>query len=83
MSEAQGGVSRVEGRHYEISGSSAPETAPAVLSSTPSLARASHAAPRQITSSELLGRDRELLIVHQGRQYHLRVTQNGKLILTA
>jgi hemin uptake protein HemP len=31
----------------------------------------------------LLGAGRELVIVHQGREYKLRVTQNGKLILTA
>jgi hemin uptake protein HemP len=40
-------------------------------------------APREVTSQQLLGQGRELLIVHQGRQYRLRVTQNGKLILTA
>lgn len=42
------------------------------------------AAPQNRVSSEaLLGRQRELLIVHNGREYRLRVTQNGKLILTA
>jgi hemin uptake protein HemP len=37
----------------------------------------------RVTSSELLGSQRELVIVHAGREYRLRVTQNGKLILTA
>ena len=39
--------------------------------------------PRKITSESLLGLGRELLIVHNGKEYRLRVTQNGKLILTA
>jgi hemin uptake protein HemP len=40
-------------------------------------------APRRITGAALRGAGRELVIVHQGREYKLRVTQNGKLILTA
>jgi hemin uptake protein HemP len=39
--------------------------------------------PRRVSSEALLGRRRELVIVHNGREYHLRLTQNGKLILTA
>lgn len=41
-----------------------------------------NAAPRT-TSRALLGNGRELIIEHQGREYRLRVTQQGKLILTA
>ena len=37
----------------------------------------------RIASQALLGARRELIIVHNGREYRLRVTQNGKLILTA
>jgi len=40
-------------------------------------------APRKISSESLLGTSRELVIVHNGREYRLRQTQNGKLILTA
>jgi hemin uptake protein HemP len=40
------------------------------------------ASPR-VSSKALLGSRRELLIDHDGREYRLRVTQNGKLILTA
>jgi hemin uptake protein HemP len=40
-------------------------------------------APRRVESSTLLGAQKELVIVHNGREYHLRLTQNGKLILTA
>ena len=40
-------------------------------------------APRRISSDALLGTQRELVIMHNGREYHLRLTQNGKLILTA
>jgi hemin uptake protein HemP len=39
--------------------------------------------PRRISSRELLGPQGELFIEHQGREYRLRITQNGKLILTA
>ncbi len=39
--------------------------------------------PRKILSQSLLGTGRELVIVHNGKEYRLRVTQNGKLILTA
>jgi hemin uptake protein HemP len=40
-------------------------------------------APRKVLSDALLGEAKELLIVHNGREYRLRLTQNGKLILTA
>jgi hemin uptake protein HemP len=38
---------------------------------------------RKIDARVLLGNERELVIVHAGREYRLRVTSNGKLILTA
>jgi hemin uptake protein HemP len=38
---------------------------------------------RRVTSDALLGDSPALVIVHNGREYLLRVTQNGKLILTA
>ena len=44
---------------------------------------AAPAQPRRIASEALLGLHKELVIVHGGREYRLRVTQNGKLILTA
>ena len=37
----------------------------------------------KVMSRELLGRNGELIIEHEGREYRLRRTQNGKLILTA
>lgn len=37
----------------------------------------------RVTSEALLGSRKELVIVHNGREYCLRLTQNGKLILTA
>lgn len=40
-------------------------------------------APQKIASAALLGSNRELVIVHNGREYRLRLTQNDKLILTA
>lgn len=40
-------------------------------------------APRAITSEMLLAGSRELVIKHAGRDYHLRLTRQGKLILTA
>jgi hemin uptake protein HemP len=38
---------------------------------------------RKIPSGELLGERGELIIVHAGREYRLRLTHSGKLILTA
>ncbi len=46
-------------------------------------ASALYARPRRVLTETLLGSLKELVIVHNGRDYHLRVTQNGKLILTA
>ncbi|WP_266170071.1 hemin uptake protein HemP [Dyella subtropica] len=37
---------------------------------------------RRISSQVLLEGERELVITHQGSEYHLRLTRNGKLILT-
>ena len=36
---------------------------------------------RRITSEDLLQGGNELIIVHRGEEYRLRVTSNGKLIL--
>jgi hemin uptake protein HemP len=44
---------------------------------------ASPAVPDRMMSQQLLGRNGELIIEHEGREYRLRRTQNGKLILTA
>jgi len=38
---------------------------------------------KKIPSESLLGASKEVAIVHNGREYRLRLTQNGKLILTA
>ena len=45
-------------------------------------ARAAEPPPR-LYSTALFGTHREVVIVHNGREYRLRLTQNGKLILTA
>jgi hemin uptake protein HemP len=37
----------------------------------------------RVVSRQLLGERRELVIEHNGREYRLRLTQSGKLILTA
>jgi hemin uptake protein HemP len=50
---------------------------------SPASESAPSAAPERVSSESLLGSNRELVIVHNGREYHLRLTQNGKLILTA
>ncbi len=41
------------------------------------------AATRVVSSDELFAGARELAIEHSGRRYQLRITQSGKLILTA
>ncbi|WP_448102188.1 hemin uptake protein HemP [Luteibacter jiangsuensis] len=40
------------------------------------------AATRRVESKNLLDGSRELVIEHQGSEYHLRLTRNDKLILT-
>ena len=37
---------------------------------------------RRVDSADLLGTEREILILHAGQAYHLRATASGKLILT-
>ena len=37
---------------------------------------------RTVEADALLAGAREIVIVHRGERYRLRVTQNGKLILT-
>jgi hemin uptake protein HemP len=49
-----------------------------VAGSGPSLADP----PRRVDSEALLQRARELVIVHRGQEYRLRVTKSDKLILT-
>ena len=39
--------------------------------------------PLRISSRSLLGPRREIVILHNGREYRLRLTQSGRLILTA
>lgn len=46
-------------------------------------ADAGQTVPQKVASATLFGRARELIIVHNGREYRLRLTQNRKLILTA
>lgn len=49
----------------------------------PKLAVAAPPPPAKLRSEALFGARRELVITHNGRDYRLRITQNGKLILTA
>jgi hemin uptake protein HemP len=37
----------------------------------------------RVASRDLLGSAGQIVITHAGREYRLRITQNGKLILTA
>ncbi len=46
------------------------------------LAAAAPNATRRVSSQLLLDGARELVIQHQGGEYHLRLTRNDKLILT-
>jgi hemin uptake protein HemP len=56
---------------------------PASEISTPSPAKPAAPGPRRVSSKDLLPPAGELVILHNGREYRLRLTQNGKLILTA
>jgi hemin uptake protein HemP len=42
----------------------------------------SHSGLRRIATKDLFGADREIILEHEGAEYHLRVTSNGRLILT-
>jgi hemin uptake protein HemP len=56
---------------------------PAPLPMLASVDTASQPSPvRRISSQRLLAGERELVIQHLGSEYHLRLTRNGKLILT-
>jgi len=53
------------------------------INQKPATQKTLESSPPKVTSEALLGASRELVIAHNGREYHLRLTQNGKLILTA
>lgn len=53
------------------------------MTAKPQGAAQKSAEPPRVNSETLLGAGKELVIVHNGREYRLRQTQNGKLILTA
>ena len=55
------------------------DTAPSVLGTSRSQADS----VRRFSSVVLLQGDRQIVIEHAGREYRLRVTAQGKLILTA
>ena len=44
--------------------------------------QASGTGPRRLKVGELLAGDREVILEHDGQDYRLRITANGKLILT-
>lgn len=46
------------------------------------VAGGSVAQPESVTTHELMRGARQLTILHAGDQYRLRITSNGKLILT-
>jgi len=62
--------------HVMIIPSSDTDPLPKAESATPSL-------PCWIRSEALLRGNKEVVIEHAGRQYRLRLTSRGKLILTA
>jgi hemin uptake protein HemP len=39
-------------------------------------------AVKEIDVASLIGSEREIVLLHRGERYRLRVTANGKLILT-
>ena len=59
------------------------EHPPAPIPARPDVTPAAKTAHRRLSSAELFRGARELVIDHDGRLYQLRITQNGKLILTA
>lgn len=55
-----------------------PETTP-----VPQVCESKRLIVRSISSEQLFAGRREIVILHNGREYRLRTTQTGKLILTA
>ncbi|MGE0630597.1 MAG: hemin uptake protein HemP [Hyphomicrobiaceae bacterium] len=51
-------------------------------SATPCPAAGGESQIRRIQTSELFGSSREVILVHEGQCYRLRITSSGKLILT-
>jgi hemin uptake protein HemP len=52
-----------------------PSSPPDVRSDRPTLAK-------EVDVASLVGSGREVILVHRGERYRLRITANGKLILT-
>ena len=57
-----------------ISSDDADQTKPRPAAATPKL--------RRLKVSDLLAGEREIILDHDGQDYRLRITANGKLILT-
>jgi hemin uptake protein HemP len=55
---------------------------PASVEPSAETARPARAPVRRIDSDTLLQREREIVIVHRGQEYRLRLTRSDKLILT-
>jgi hemin uptake protein HemP len=70
----------MSGERLSRPGSRNPGPTSNVAGPTPS---ATSSRERRVCSSELIGRDGQLVIDHGGREYRLRITSTGKLILTA
>jgi hemin uptake protein HemP len=63
-------------KHFKRSALQAPASATTARSRTGE-------STRRMNTRELLPDGEDLLIEHNGREYRLRITKNGKLILTA
>ncbi|AHX12141.1 hemin transporter HemP [Dyella jiangningensis] len=63
-------------------GAEAPARSFRLLSLKTPAPSADTALTRRVSSQALLKGERELVIQHQGSEYHLRLTRNDKLILT-
>jgi len=50
---------------------------------SPAEPAATGAASARITTEDLFAGAREVVLLHNGREYRLRITQQGKLLLTA
>jgi hemin uptake protein HemP len=49
---------------------------------SPAASHLSSSQRRRISTADLMQGDRELIIIHKGEEYVLRITKTGKLILT-
>lgn len=79
----QNGIDIVVENRYHLDMATDYSRLPGATQATGTPSQPTRVRPERINSRQLLGQRGELVIEHEGREYHLRLTQKRKLILTA